>query len=141
MLPDLVGHQVVRVIRSIFQFLNPTLLRHQLNFLSLKLFVISVYPAIKILNLHHVDVNVRKSILIPLVARSNRKVVENRITDLLLAAPGVCHVSIGIPSPHINVVHENPNSNATARSLVEVEITAIPIRHDSVKISAVGHGG
>lgn len=85
-LSDFVCHQVMRMVRSIFKLLYSTLLCHQLDLLGLELRSILISFAVKVLHADHVDVNVGKSVLLPLIAGSDGKVVEHWVLDLLLTA-------------------------------------------------------
>jgi len=127
------------MIRPIFKLPNSAFLCHQLDLLRIQLRPVLISFAVQILHTDGVDINIGKPIFLPLVAGGDGEIVEGWVRDLLLTASGVCNIAVRFLGPNIDVVHEDADSNSTSLILVQVEVAAVPARHEAIEVSGVGH--
>ena len=65
--------------------------------------------------------------------------MEVGVLDLLLTASRVCYITVCFLGPNIDVVHEDADSYSTSLILVQVEVAAVPARHEAIEVPGVGH--
>ena len=117
------SHQVLRMVRAILHLIDSGIHHRQSQLFLLNRSLVIVNIWVVVLEINCIDVNRRHSVVIHLVVRYNRKMVENWVSNLRYYAFLVVGIAIGLSLVDVNVVEQDLYPNSSTGTLIDVEIT------------------